>query len=264
MLFNRISFTKNSHGLFKVNCEYELAPYPMSLFDELGMHKTKKFMMYEVFTPLSDPGIVGNAVCVIYGGFLIHLVLWEKGEICLLILNKYTEHIKNPYKRNTIVVFDGYPGNLTEKRKQCAERARLMICSTRDIMFGGTIPATKRQSKFLSNERNKSRFITMLITRLINKAVTVKQATEDAVTLIVATATEDSTKTESVTIVGKDVDLLIILTALGGSNMNIYILKRKYEIKLYKLTSKKFVSSPRTMFFSYRHLVELLLLLPFS
>ena len=53
----------------------------------------------------------------------------------------------------------------------------------------------------------------MLITRLITEGFTVMQATEDVDTLIVATAIEESVKAESVTIVGEDVELLIILTA---------------------------------------------------
>ena len=88
-----------------------------------------------------------------------------------------------------------------------------MISSTRDTVFDETMPATRGQSKFFSNERNKSRFITMLITRLITEGFTVMQATEDVDTLIVATAIEESVKAESVTIVGEDVELLIILTA---------------------------------------------------
>ena len=85
----------------------------------------------------------------------------------------------------------------------------------------------------------------MLITRLTNEGFTVKQATEDADTLIVATAIEESTKPQSVTIVGEDVDLLIILTALSGSNTNIYMLKPgkgNLESKLYTPSSMKFGS----------------------
>ena len=78
MLFRRISFTKNSHELFKLNFEYELAPYPLSLFDEIGMRQTKKSMKYKRFAPLSYTGIVGDTVFVIDGGILMHRVVWQK------------------------------------------------------------------------------------------------------------------------------------------------------------------------------------------
>ena len=60
---------------------------------------------------------------------------------------------------------------------------------------------------------------------LTPKLVTVKQAIEDADKMIVDTTIEESTKTQSVTIVEEDVDLLIVLTALDASNTNIYMLQ---------------------------------------
>ena len=85
----------------------------------------------------------------------------------------------------------------------------------------------------------------MLITKLTNEGFTVKQAIEDADTLIVTTAIEESAKAKSVPIVGEDVDLLIILTALSGSSTNIYMLKPgkgNIENKLYTPSSMKFGS----------------------
>ena len=81
MLFRRISFTKKSHELFKHNFDYELAPYPVFIFDESGMRKTKKSMMYELFSPLSDTRIDEETLYVIDGGFLLHRVVWQKGVI---------------------------------------------------------------------------------------------------------------------------------------------------------------------------------------
>ena len=168
-------------------------------------------MKYKRFAPLSYTGIVGDTVFVIDGGILMHRVVWQK---------RYIEYVKNHYKRNVIYIFDGYPENLADKSTKCAERARRMICSTRDTMFDETMPTTS-QTRFLSNERNKCQLITMITTRLTNEGYTVKQDTEDADILIFDTAIEESTMAESVTIVGEDVDLLIILTALVGSKTNI-------------------------------------------
>ena len=107
------------------------------------------------------------------------------------------------------------------------------------------MPATTSQNNFFSNERNDRRLITILFTILISEVFTVKQATEDVETLIVDTVIEESTKTESGTIVGGDVDFLIILTASAGSKRNISILKQgrvDTENKLYTPTSMKFES----------------------
>ena len=90
------------------------------LFDDAGMRKTKKSMMYDAFAPLSDIGIFGDTVYVIDGGFLIHRIVWQKGEIFLPVLNGPTGDVKKHYKRNAIVVFDGEPENLAGKKyKTC-------------------------------------------------------------------------------------------------------------------------------------------------
>ena len=75
ILFRKISFTKNLYELFKLNFVHELALYPVSLFDESRLRKTKKSMMYEVFASLSDTRIVEDTVYVIEGGFLFHRVV---------------------------------------------------------------------------------------------------------------------------------------------------------------------------------------------
>ena len=247
MLFKRISFTKKSQELFKVNFEYELAPYPLSLFDEVGMRKTKKSDLYNAFLPLCDSETVGgDTVYVVDGGFLIHRVVWQQREIFAAILDRYTEYVKKHYKENAIIVFDGYPENVAEKSTKCAERARRLSFSTADIMFDESMPATTSQSKFLSNEKNKSRLIKMLITKLVKEGFVVKQAPEDADMLIVNTAINVSSENESVTIVGEDVDLLVILTALAGLKTNINILKQgkgNTESKLYSPHCMKFGST---------------------
>lgn len=75
ILYTKISFTKKSQEQFKLHFEYELSSYPVSRCDELGMRKTKKCILYEVFALLCDSGIVGDTVYVVDGGFLIHRVV---------------------------------------------------------------------------------------------------------------------------------------------------------------------------------------------
>ena len=94
MLSKRISFTNKLQELFKLNFEYEQVSYPKSLFDELGMRKTKKSILYEVFSPLCDSGIVGDTVYAVDGGFLIHQVVWQQREIFSAILDRYVEYVQ--------------------------------------------------------------------------------------------------------------------------------------------------------------------------
>jgi len=44
LLFQRISFIKKSDEELKEYLKYELAPYPLSIFNELGMRKSKKII----------------------------------------------------------------------------------------------------------------------------------------------------------------------------------------------------------------------------
>lgn len=80
-------------------------------------------------------------------------------------------------------------------------------------------------SKFLANEKNKSRLIALLRERFESAGIKTKQAKEDSDVLIVNTAIEYSENSPSVIIVSEDSDLLVILTALNNSKKNIYFLK---------------------------------------
>lgn len=99
MLFKRISFTKRSQEQFKDNFEYELAPYPLSLYDAVGMRKTMKSFLYDAFVPICDSETIENTVYVVDGGFLIHRVVWQQREILATILDRYAEYVMKCYKK---------------------------------------------------------------------------------------------------------------------------------------------------------------------
>ena len=92
---------------------------------------------------------------VIDEGFLLHRVVWQKGELFKGILKRYTEYVKKHYKESSFVVFDGYPENMAEKSTKSAERTRRAITSSREILFDEEMPAMLSQCKLLSNEKNK-------------------------------------------------------------------------------------------------------------
>ena len=84
---------------------------------------------------------------------------------------------------------------------------------------------TVPQSNFLSNDVNKDRLISILKRKFEKAQFTVIQATEDADTLIINTAIKMSFSYEYAIVLGEDVDLIVLLTALCKSHNNIYLLK---------------------------------------
>jgi len=80
--------------------------------------------------------------------------------------------------------------------------------------------------QFLSNDTNKQRLIFILREKLESENFIVKQAVEDADTLIVQSTIEIANSAECVVMVGKDTDLLVLLSAPTPSiRSNIYFLK---------------------------------------
>ncbi len=72
---------------------------------------------------------------------------------------------------------------------------------------------------------NKSRFINHLAEQLSNSGLSVKQATDDADLLIIQKAINQSLKGSKTVVVGEDVDLLVLITALTPVDQYIIFLK---------------------------------------
>ena len=107
------------------------------------------------------------------------------------------------------VVFDGY-GDTTKIVKageQC--RRTTKTSSTSDIIFDQFMKVPANQ-QLLANIHNKSRFISMPSDMLITENIAVKQAQNDAEVLIIETTIEQFNATNTIVVVGEDVDLLIL------------------------------------------------------
>jgi hypothetical protein len=120
------------------------------------------------------------------------------------------------------VVFDGYPAK--PGTKQCERSRRAKPIASLQVLFDRDTLNQVAQDKFLANENNKKRLIELLKTHFEECKIEVKQAIEDADVLIVQTAI-DKSMSHKVIIVGEDIDLLVLMTALGHSNGNIFFLK---------------------------------------
>ncbi|KYN12193.1 hypothetical protein ALC57_15644 [Trachymyrmex cornetzi] len=204
------------------------------------MRKCVKSTLYKAFEQCSDSINFGNSIYVIDGGYLLHRVVWNHMESFASICNNYIEFVRIYYKSNAVIVFDGYPEDANKSTK-CAERLRRSRKhSSADVLFNDSIIPTISQEKFLANDRNKKRLIEMLTTKFLNAGFEVEQAEEDADRLIVITAISKLSEFDSVIIIGEDIDLLVLLTALASNNQNIYLLKPgkgKIEQQIYSSTS---------------------------
>ncbi|KYN23238.1 hypothetical protein ALC57_04348 [Trachymyrmex cornetzi] len=75
LVFQRISLMKKDEEELKGFFQYELAPYPLSIFNENGMRKNTKSDFYDLFIPLTKNPVFKNTFYVIDGGFLLHKVV---------------------------------------------------------------------------------------------------------------------------------------------------------------------------------------------
>lgn len=75
------------------------------------------------------------------------------------------------------------------------------------------------QEKFLGNEKKKSRFISLLKASFKRSQITKVKAEEDTDILIIATANSLSSQHHAIIIIGQDINLLVLLTALSPPNV---------------------------------------------
>lgn len=202
-LFNRIICVIKSDEDFASYLEYELAPRPLSLFDEISMRKTDKSTMYSVMEAYYDCeqtySIEGTFI--VDGGYLLRRVVWPQHGTYNDVYKAYVSYVERHFHRNCYVVFDGYSDGPTTKNVEQSQRAK-KVQST-EILFTDEMPITMRQDRFLANGKNKARLINGLKVHLEQAGIIVKEAAADADTLIVQIAIELS-QNKDVVVVGTD------------------------------------------------------------
>lgn len=188
----------------------------MSLFTEEGMRKGTKSSLYTVFTPVEIENVQGkNKFVVVDGGYLLHKVVWSRGCPFETIVAKYIQYLGTRFGNNVAVVFDGYPTDTDQQGTKSSERARrAAVHSAPEVIFKESTTPNVSQEKFLSNDKNKLRFIQLLKTKMENNNIQVFQSEEDADRLIVTTALTMANDYDIVIIAGEDIDLLVIFTCL--------------------------------------------------
>lgn len=231
LLFQRIALVKKNEEELKHFFSYELAPYPLSLFDEKGMRKNTKSDLYDLFDPLLEVPIVENPTFVIDGGYLLHKVIWPKDSTYYEILQFYVRYVKEHYSSKSFIIFDGYSDQY-KSTKNCERIRRSHSYKSPDVKIRDVhdyppIP----QNVFLVNSKNKEQFVSFLIKELNNEGFETMSCNEDADTFIIEKALMkrfDLEVKNEVIIVGQDIDLLILLTHCGYLYEEpVYFLKPK-------------------------------------
>ena len=216
-MLNRILAVLKSGSELENYVQYEFVNYAPSLFDNFAMRKTVKSALahsLEIDKYVTPPG-VSSAVTIIDGGHLLHVVVWPtplnyRDDIAL-----YMQYVITHYGRGRIVVvFDGYGETLTTKSVEHSKRASLKMSA--EIMLKLDINTTTSQQEFLNNPRNKTSLIKKLTNALLLKHVEVRQSRGDAdmdIAMNAVTAAASVQSNESVTVVSRDTDVLVILLA---------------------------------------------------
>ncbi len=156
-IFQRICILPESDASLENYFQFELLPYPLSLFDKAGMQKTKKSKLYSVLQDC-DVYISSKDKFVIDGSFLLHRMLWTRGKTFNETTTTYVSHIERHFGSNCRNIFGGYK----EKRLKSMEHRRQYTKCVPDIIIHRDNTITVSRELFLSNSKNKRQFIQLL------------------------------------------------------------------------------------------------------
>ena len=156
LLFHRICVIKSGEHRLQKRLSYELAPIPLSIFDEDGMRKNEKSKLFAHFERIADFENFDNCLFVIDGGFLLHKGVWQNNETFGETAQRYINYVKFRYP-NSMVVFDGYDNSTKDP-----ERLRRSTFIVPNITIEEQNKWKINQQKTLSNTYNKKQFINLL------------------------------------------------------------------------------------------------------
>lgn len=163
-IFQRTLIAKKSDADVEKLLEYELSPFPLSLFNMGGMRKGTKSTLYSVLPEEENPTLnVLQTTNVVDGGYLLHWVKWKPRSTISTICEQCITYALKHYGEKCTMVFDGYGDVNNTKRAE--QKRRGLLKTSVDITFQDTTIITIQQEHFLANDRNKSRLIEFLTQR---------------------------------------------------------------------------------------------------
>ena len=194
---------------------YELSPFPPALFEARNiLRKADKPQLAQAIrdhaTDLSSEALMNSLpetdCYVLDGGSLLHRLPWKTGDSYGAIAESYADFTVRHYGQAT-VVFDGYGEGPSIKDNTHQRRGKNMhpvVSFTAETQF------SCRKEDFLSRDENKAHMIALISTALTERGCHVIQSPGDADVDIVKAAVERS-RFCTTTLVGEDIDLLILL-----------------------------------------------------
>ncbi len=103
-LFNRIICLVKSDEDFASCLQYELAPRPVSLFDDVSMRKTEKAIMYKVIETASgvecEETCPTDSIYVLDGGYLLRRVVWPQNGTYSDLYRTYVAYVRKHFPSN--------------------------------------------------------------------------------------------------------------------------------------------------------------------
>ena len=188
------------------------AQYPTALFTSPFMLRQPQKpaladALWAKLTPEAKTQPEGKVQHVLDRGALLHRVSWPRGSPTYkVVCDLYCTYVQKKYGR-AMVVFHGY-NEMSAKAMTQQRRASGKAAST--VAFTESMSVTLNKDNFLSNPKNKQRFLSMLSKALQNVGCITHHANGDADLLIFKTAVEFA-RTSTTVVVGDDTDLLVLL-----------------------------------------------------
>ena len=195
---------------------YELTTIPTPLFQDYAMRKPAKAQLAKSLTSNVQPGYqTKETMHVLDGGALLHKVKWAKNMTYKDLAIQYATYVRIMYEL-CCIVFDGYDQGPSIKDHEHQKRVGKTFA---DIQLHETMQAHGNQGNFLSNEKYKSQFISLISHYLQADGQNVHISSGDADTLIVACALQFAAEGKEVCVVADDTDVLVLLMYHWNPNM---------------------------------------------
>lgn len=172
-------------------------------------------------------------------GALLHRIPWLKGEKCGDICRIYIVYVSNRYP-GAVIDFDSYSDN--PSTKDIAHMKRSKGITATEVVFFEDMSCRSNKDVFLTNHKNKQRFISLLGGKPENGIVKVLNTENDADVLIVKTRIKLG-KEQKVLFVAEDADILVRLCYLVDMMSHDILLgtepKRVQKAKLWDIKRTK-------------------------
>ena len=187
--------------------KYEMTTIPMSLFKHGMMRKPDKVALRNHLITAQGE-LKKTCKQVLDSGVLIHKVQWGKDVTFRQLCKQYVNLVRSKFDQCS-VVFDGYEaGPNTKDHEHC--RRTVKNRGAVEFISNEETKVKANQEAFLSNEKNKVRFLKILSEFLIAHRQTVRNYKEDADTEIV-TCVIDFAEHCDVSVVSDDTDVALLL-----------------------------------------------------